>query len=156
MKARVALPWQPHWIPSLLVAGVAVVIAVNGGMIYLAGRSFPGAVDNAFQRGAAYNYVLAEARREAELGWRVDARSERGGIWLTIRDRQGEPLEALAVTASVERPLGPPERQPLAFSAVAPGLYHAAATLATGQWQLTIEAGFGEDRIRTGERLIVR
>src|SRR4051812_19722272 len=111
MKARVAPPWQPHWIPSLLVAGVAVVIAVNGGMIYLAGRSFPGAVDNAFQRGAAYNHVLAEARREAELGWRVDARSEPGGIWLTIRDKQGEPLEALAVTASVERPIGPPEHQ---------------------------------------------
>jgi nitrogen fixation protein FixH len=61
-------------VPWLFVAGFALVIAVNGTMMWLAISSFSGLYsDHARDRGVHYNQVMAEQRARDALGWTVEA-----------------------------------------------------------------------------------
>src|SRR5262249_55665126 len=59
--------------PWLIVAGMALVVAVNGVLIYFAVSSFTGlATDDPYDKGLAFNQAAAAATAEAARGWQVD------------------------------------------------------------------------------------
>jgi nitrogen fixation protein FixH len=122
---------------------MAVVVVVNGAMMWVAIGSFPGlATTHGFDSSNGYDRVLAAAGRQQALGWSVTARLDALTPVVVLAGPDGAPLEGARLSAVAERPIGDPERTQLAFRAVAPGRFAADVRLAPGQWDLdlTVEA----------------
>ena len=63
-------PTRGRWIPWVFAGMMLIVVAVNGVLIFSAVHSFTGTTTGAaYDRGRAYNHVIAEAERQATLGW---------------------------------------------------------------------------------------
>ena len=96
-----------HPIPLVFIAGFAIVIAVNGIMMWLAIHSFSGLYsDHARATGVTYNRVIAEQKARDALGWKVatswQPESQRLGISLAKAD--GSPLAGARVSVELVRP----------------------------------------------------
>lgn len=151
---------ESRWIPWIFVAAFLVVFAVNGVMISFALSSFSGlASDRHYEDGLAWNRVLAEADRQAALGWTADARVARAPgqgreIVVRLTDRDGRPVTGAAVFGDLRRPA---ERAaPVLFDAVerTPGEYAAFVALPRGgNWELHVRATRGDDRLDRRRRL---
>lgn len=149
---------------AMLLAFFGVVFGVNGVMIYLAVGSFPGSVTaSSYTASQRYNGEIATAVAQAERGWHVDEHLVRdaGGtarLTLTVRDKAGAPVDALAFTARLQHPaklgadvLGTVE--PLGAGRYA-GRFDAVEA---GQWTLSVEGSRGGERLwRSDNRVILR
>src|SRR5471032_963 len=96
-----------HPIPLTFIAGFAVVIVVNGVMMWLAIASFSGLYsDHARDHGVTYNRVIAEQKARDSLGWKVatswQPESQRLGVSLTNAD--GSSLAGARVSVELVRP----------------------------------------------------
>jgi nitrogen fixation protein FixH len=157
------------WYPWIFVAGMAVVVAVNGVMIYYAVSTFTGLETRGhYEKGLAYNRDLAAARAQAALGWQVDfaatpeAPAAAGSVErrlrleVAFRDREGRSLDALEVRALGLRPVqeGLDREMPLAF--LGQGRYGATLALPLpGQWEIRVHAFLGEAVYQHVERVLV-
>ncbi|QJE72710.1 FixH family protein [Aerophototrophica crusticola] len=143
VAATPSAPRKSTWIPWVFVGAMAVVVAVNGVMITAAVRSFSGlAVSKPFERGLQYNKVLDVQHRQDALGWKLTSaftgmQGLDGTLTLTARDQEGKPLEGVALTATLQRPLGGAADITLDFLPLGDGRYAAPVSLpAPGQWEL--------------------
>jgi len=155
-RGRSAWRYYPH----AVIVSLAVVVAVNAGMVYVALQTFPGAAggDEGFALSNHYDTVLAQAQQEAALGWTVAAETDNAGRpVVTLAERDGAPLHGAAVEAIAERPLGAPRTRQLAFHETATGRYEADAMLPMqGQWELTLTASSDGQTMAVTRRVIVR
>ena len=72
---------QRSFIPWIFVIGMAVVIVVNGVLIYSAISTWkPQVIDESYERGREYNDALARTARQDALGWRIEANVVHGEI----------------------------------------------------------------------------
>ncbi|MFC7473373.1 FixH family protein [Dankookia sp. GCM10030260] len=127
-------PRRSAWIPWVFVGGMLVVVAVNGVMVFAAVDTFTGVTTgSAYDKGRAYNHVLAEAARQDALGWRDHVTLSDGVLRVTVRDRDGKPV-AGRLDGVLRRPVEGTEQR-LAAEAVAPGEWLAPAALRAGQWE---------------------
>lgn len=100
---------QDRWIPWLFVLGFLVLFAVTGSFVKLALTSFTGLVaTNAYERGLAYDDVIAAERAQAEQGWRMTIATpalsgEGQEMRVELVDRTGAPLSGGAVHVLAER-----------------------------------------------------
>lgn len=125
---------QSRWIPWAFVGGMLLVVAVNGGMIYAAVSTFTGVtVGRAYDRGRAYNDVLAEANRQDALGWRAEVALAADALQVTVRDREGLPVPG-RIDGVLLRPLEGTQL-PLELAATTPGHWTAAVAPKPGQWE---------------------
>jgi nitrogen fixation protein FixH len=149
-----------RFFPLAVIAAMAVVVAVNAGMVYAALHSFPGAAggDEGFELSNHYDAVLAHARHEAALGWAMSAEADdEGRAVVTLLGRDGAPLHNASVNASAARPLGAPQTRTLGFHEAAGGRYVADTTLPVpGQWELTLSASVDGETMAATRRVIVR
>jgi nitrogen fixation protein FixH len=143
-----------RWIPWVFVWGMALVVVVNAVMVWFALSTFTGTtVERSYERGRLYNEVIAEADRQARIGWRFSLVWEAeasaplsGRLVLQAADKGSAPLDRLSVEAVVVRPLEAPEPLALGFTQVAPGRYVAPVMLPKpGQWEVRLEARRGAD-----------
>lgn len=106
-------PLDGRHVSAILVAGFAVVIAVNLTAAVAAKRTFGGiVVENSYVASQDFNRWLAEAERERALGWKVTPRRrEDGRIALEMA---GVPTGAV-ITAHARHPLGHLPDRSLAF-----------------------------------------
>ena len=147
------------WIPWIFVAGMLLVVAVNAVMIRLAIGTFSGVtVERPYERGLAYNTVLAAQAQQDRLGWTADVRLEAAAdgtlVHLVLHDADGRPLEA-APTGRLERPLEPASRLDPIFADLGAGRYVARVTaLRPGQWDLTVDARRADGRLHVRRRLV--
>jgi nitrogen fixation protein FixH len=148
------------WIPWLFAGGMALVVAVNGALIYFAFASWSGlAAEHAYERGRQYNRAIEAGERQEALGWSLRARIERdaaGGAALVVEaaDRQGRGLDGLAVEAVLERPVGNPDPRRLTLQGDGAGRYAGRlAGLAKGQWEVRLAASAGGERVLVTRRL---
>lgn len=148
---------------AILVGFFAVVLAVNGVLLYTALASWTGiGVDNAYQRGLAYNRLLAEEDDQARLGWTVQlvftqSGAGQGRLDIALADRAGNPLDRAAVHAAFVRPT----REGYDFGADLPavGSGHYAADVRVplaGQWEIRVQADHATGNYRLRERVMVR
>jgi len=123
------------WIPWVFVGGMGVVVVVNALFVWLSLSTFTGTtVPRAFERGRHYDLVLAEAARQAALGWQVEVSFSGRRLWVTARDADGRPLLA-AVEGALHRPLQD-LAVPVGFSAVGAGRWAGEANIPLpGQWE---------------------
>lgn len=131
------------WIPWIFVGGMLVVVVVNIGLVTMALRTYPGVtVQGSYDRGRAYNLVLAEAARQDALGWTAAVALRAGRIAVGVTDREGRAVAGL-LEAELVRPIGG-QRVPL--GAARPGEGFALPELRAGQWEFRGTLTDGEGR----------
>jgi nitrogen fixation protein FixH len=149
-------PKRGRWIPWVFVGGMALVVAVNMVLVFAALTTFTGVTTGqSYDRGRAYNAVLAEAARQDALGWTPRVAFGGGMLDVSVTDREGQPVRG-RLEGVLLRPLEGRE-VPLDFVAAGPGRFRAAPALpARGQWEarLALTDGRG-DRLDIRQRIIV-
>ncbi|MBI4969874.1 MAG: FixH family protein [Rhodospirillales bacterium] len=148
------------WYPWIFVGGFAVVVLVNGIMIWFATTTFTGLeTERAYEKGLAYNRAIDEARAQAERGWTVETIVEPAdgrGIRLGARfaDREGKPIDALAVEGRLIRPTQSGHDRSFAMSGLGDGRYEArVAPDLPGLWEFQVIARKGDVRHQTSRRI---
>lgn len=147
-------------VPWLFVAGFAIVIAVNGTMMWLAISSFSGLYSgHARERGLRYNQVVAQQQSRDALGWSVQAGWQPGSdrLDLALSEAAGQPLEGAVVTVELIRPA---EKRPpveVTMSALGGGKFSGSVVLpARGNWDADIVVEAGGQRFALTKRLFLR
>lgn len=152
-------PRRSGWIPWIFVGGMLLVIAVNAVMIRLAVGTFTGVtVERPYERGIAYNTILAAQSAQDRLGWTADLRLQTTGggsiLHLALRDAGGRPLDAQA-TVRLERPLEPDSRIEARPDMAGAGRYVIRlAKLRPGQWDVIVDARRADGRLHVRRRVI--
>jgi nitrogen fixation protein FixH len=161
-----AIPVAPHprgrWIPWLFVAFFAVVVAVNGAMIWIALGSWTGlATNQAYDRGLQYNRNLAAARRQAALGWRPELHARltdglAGEVELAVTDALRQPLAGADVAIRFERPTSEGADFTLAMVPSEAGIYRTRFELPlAGVWNVHTTIRRGDDLYVHEQRLVL-
>lgn len=147
MMPRAGQPLTGRHVLLMLLGFFGVIVAVNGVMIYIAASSFTGVeTGNAYVKGLAYNETLRVAETQKALGWRVELnqRSLGGGRWemaALFRDKTGRPLDGLAVTAELRRPVHEGADRTVPLVSLGEGRYGAEIALPLkGQWDARLSA----------------
>lgn len=137
------------WYPYIFVAAFMVVLGVNGALAYFATSTFTGlSTENAYEKGRLYNQALAAARHQDAMGWQVDTvtRPQAAGaakvdIRVTYRDRDGKPVEGMAVRAAMARPTAKGHDHEVTLPAQGNGSYGGTFELPLmGVWDMDVVA----------------
>ncbi|TDH60939.1 nitrogen fixation protein fixH [Dankookia rubra] len=148
MPSRHPVATQPRrsaWIPWIFVGGMALVVAVNGVLIFAAVDTFTGVTTGrSYDRGRAYNHVLAEAARQDALGWTGSVALAGGVLRVAVRDREGNPV-AGRLDGVLRRPVEGTEL-PFAPAAATPGEWQAPVELRAGQWEARLRLTAADGR----------
>lgn len=154
------------WYPWIFVAGMLVVIAVNGVLVAYAVDSFPGLdTENAYRKGLNYNRTIAAAQEQAERGWQmqfdvtpgaVDGEAREASLRVRLQDRGGVPLSRLEVGAILTRPAQGGFDQTVALAPLGEGTYAATVRLPMpGGWQVRIVARRDGESFQESRRLFL-
>ncbi len=121
---------------AILVAGFAVVVAVNIGAAVIAKRTFGGiVVENSYVASQDFNGWLDEAAHERSLGWQVEpSREPDGRVRLALT---GVP-EGARIEAVARHPLGRLPDRPLHFSIAFENASVSREYLPAGRWTLRV------------------
>ena len=156
-------PPRDLWVPWLFVAGFALVILVNGIMIYFAMASFTGLqTEGHYQRGLDYNDVLAAKAAEEKLGWSVEVDlTETGGsfvrVSVTAADRAGNPLNDAGVKVRLVRPVQAGHDMDVTLAAAGNGRYSADVELPLrGQWDILAQISHPSGNFSTAKRIVTQ
>lgn len=159
-----------HWAPAsitaffifLIIADSMFIMVATKGIDYdlaqwllpktQSGRTvssnFPGTVSHDFQeKGQQYNAYLNRIREQSKLGWQVKKGwlgepkvGEAVMFRVTVRDKNGQPIEAAEVNGSFMRPGNIKVDQTFSMQEKAPGDYFALLTLTEqGTWNLALK-----------------
>lgn len=129
---------------AIAVVFFGIVIAVNVVMATYAVGGFPGLVSkNPYTEGQRFD---SELKAERALGWRFAADYDAGALVVRVGEKEGAPLDGLAVSAVVGRPATLQEDRELTLAPRAglPGAYIASLPLGAGMWRVEITARRGE------------
>ena len=149
------------WIPWVFVGAMALVVAVNGVLVYFAVREPVGIiVKNPYQDGLRYNSRLEERERQKALGWQVAAGMSGKSapsateIRVEAQDDAGRALDGLKGRVRFDRPV---ERLPAIEAEliqIGPGAYVASVVLPRpGQWEMTVDLDNGRDSHSASRRV---
>lgn len=140
---------------ALTLGFFGLVIAANLAFVVLALDTFSGTVsDHAYQEGLVYNQQLAAAAEQQSRGWVGDLALGADGLELQLRDREGRPVTALVLEASLSRPATKAFDRVLPLLETSPGRYTAEADLAAGAWLVVVQGSDAAGRpFRTEARL---
>lgn len=149
MSNQTAKPFTGYHMAAILIGFFGIVIAVNIYMAKVAVGTFGGTVvDNSYVASQQYNEWLAEADKEARLGWTVTAARMAGDKVRLVVDDNGAVGLNFAASAKAEHPLGRAPERALQFVSQGDGSYVSRAALPTGRWLLRIEINRAGDRYR--------
>lgn len=91
-------------IPWLIVLFFVVIALVDGIMVTLAVKTHTGLVtDHPYERGLAYNDVLAADALQQSTGWHSDIHYD-GSLHFTLYDKAGNVITPALATAHITRP----------------------------------------------------
>ena len=127
----------------MLIAFFGVIFAVNGTFAYLAIATWPGlSRTDSYQAGLHYNDTLADARRQARLGWKSGvAIDPDGALVVLIEDRDGNRIDDLDVTVSLVRAVSEAGETELELEPSQGGRYTGRLPPPiAGLWEVTIVA----------------
>lgn len=150
MSGATRKPFTGYHMAMILIGFFGIVIAVNIYMAKMAIGTFGGTVvENSYVASQEYNKWLAEADREAKLGWAAKAgRTSGGRVELAITDNRSIGTGFVA-SAVAEHPLGRLPSRQLQFVADGAGRYVSTTSLPAGRWKLRIEIRRDRETYRT-------
>ena len=145
------IPRKSAWIPWIFVAGMGVVVVVNGILAWFALSTWTGIeTESHFTKGLAYNENLRGVERQAALGWSVTltltpttAHSAPAPFDLKVQylAADARPLSGLRVRADLIRPVHEGYDQTMELTATAPGHYQGRIEVPlAGQWDVLLAA----------------
>ena len=147
----------------LLVGFFIIVFLVNGVMIHLALKTFPGVEDaRPYERGLAYDREIAQARVQEERGWQAqgsfapksDGKAE---LVVSLTDRNGKMLSGLDVKAHLTSSIARKHDLDVALHEVSAGEYRVDVDAASGSWMLDLVVmQNGEQMFRSHNRVTLR
>ena len=143
MNSKRADGW---WYPWLFVGGMAIVIIVNGFLVYFALGTWTGLEsDNHYRRGLDYNKYLDAAAAQKAMGWKTQTTLTKVGGETVLRvrmtDPKGDVLPNLKVHAFFVRPTSEGHDFDTPMKEVEAGVYrHAVVPTLPGQWDVRIVA----------------
>ena len=139
-------PFTGRHMAMILIAFFGVVIIVNLVMARFAVTTFGGkVVENSYVASQQYNEWLERAEVQERLGWdEVVSVDPDRHIRLAVR-KDGAALTGLAVTATLNHPLGRAAPVPVRFVAAADGSLRSASPLPAGRWRLDLGVRHGAD-----------
>ena len=156
----IAAKARSRYIPWLFVAGFALVVAVNGIMMWFAIGSFSGLyASKSRDRGLHYNEVIAAQKTRDALGWRVETvwRAESGRMEVAAFDKDGNALTGADAFVQLIRPA---ERRPpveLSLDNAGAGRFAGHVDLpARGNWDLDIIVERNGQRFALTRRMFLR
>jgi len=145
-------PWYREPWPWLLMAGPLAVIVAGAATAWLAVRSYDGLIaDDYYKQGLAVNQVLARGREAAKRG--IEGTLEirpgvDGAFEVHVQSTAGELPAAVHVVISHPTRAGMDQRL-RAVRVSAQGSYAGRMEpLARGRWNVSVEDGTGQWRIR--------
>ena len=121
----------------IMIAFFGVIIAVNMVMAFAASRAWTGlVVKNSYVASQNFNADMANARRQASLGWMagLDIADGTALVSLTRKETAAQPLQDLTVTLRLSRPTHEADDRVVSLSETAPGHYQASLKIADGLW----------------------
>ena len=120
-----------------------VVFGANLTMSWFAVTTFSGVeTRDAYARGRDFNVQIAAAEEQRALGWNAAVEVENLSsnevlLVLTMKDRDGDPLEAMAIEGFLVRRVHDGVDQKVVFAALGNGKYTGVSPLPVqGKWQL--------------------
>lgn len=126
---------------AIMSAFFGVIIAVNATLAVFATRSWTGlVVENGYVASQAFNENLAEARRQAQLGWQESFGYSGGKLTLILKDRDSGPIAGAMVTIKLQRPSTDRQDRQIILIELAPGRYESPVILSPGQWDAEVVA----------------
>lgn len=139
-------PFTGRHMAMILIAFFGVVIIVNLVMARFAVTTFGGkVVENSYVASQHYNEWLERAEAQERLGWeRVIGVDPDRHVRLAVR-KDGAALTGLAVTATLNHPLGRAAPVPVRFVAAPDGSLRSAAPLPAGRWRIDLSVRHGAD-----------
>ena len=143
---------RSRWIPWTFVGGFGVIIAVNAVLVVFSLSSWTGLeTEDAYNKGIAYNEVLAAAEAQSARGWSAAMAYEAGSVEVTLTDKSGAGIAGLTVTAALIRPTHEGYDQTVTLAEVGMGRYAAPVTMPlAGNWDVRVRAeGRGEPWYQT-------
>lgn len=135
------------------------IIAINVAFSIVAVRSFPGEdVKRSYLQGLNYNDKLAERAAQAALGWTagMEVLPQGANAQLKVRfaDKEGRPVESLAIEGKLRRPATTRDERAVTFTAEGDGVYVAdAGIIAQGAWTFQGAATRGTERFEFERRM---
>lgn len=149
MSNQTVKPFTGYHMAAILIGFFGIVIAVNIYMAKVAVGTFGGTVvDNSYIASQQYNEWLAEADKEAKLGWTVAAARAAGDKVRLVVDDNGVAGLNFNVSAKAEHPLGRAPERVLQFASQGDGSYVSREALPAGRWLLRVEVKRASDRYR--------
>ncbi len=146
-------PLRDRIIPWYFVMFFLVIAAVNAVMVTLAVRTLPGTVtDHPYEKGLAYNQVVAASDKQEALGWKSDISYSNGQLQFTLHDRNNKPITAEKVTAKLFRP----SKAAMDFVVT---LTRGGAPIhfpANGLWEVQVDAQVGDIHYQRSKRIVVQ
>jgi nitrogen fixation protein FixH len=167
MNTAVAERRSGWWYPYIFVGVFGVVLAVNLVFMYSAVSTFTGIeTQEAYDKGLAYNQVIAKAKAQEKLGWTVDAtllpasttdaKSHESNVVVSFADKAGRPVSGLSVKAEFVRPTKAGFDTQTELMEQGGGRYVSTVKLPlAGQWELHVTARKGDIDYQLGQRVLV-
>ncbi len=123
-----------------LIAFFAVVFAVNIVFVVVATDTFTGLwTEDPYRKGLQYNETIDAYHAQQAAGWHYEVKLAGEALQVRVLDRQGKPVDALALEGRIGRPTTNAFDQPVRFAWQGPGLYTTAMPgLAPGQWDVSL------------------
>lgn len=142
-----------RWIPLLFILFFLGLFAVTGNFVRLALSTFPGLVStNAYERGLAYDDVIAAEEAQAQRGWQMEfdlpELSGEGQVAsLTLVDREGNPIAGANVIMMAERMTRYAQQVRVTLTDHGNGRYEAPITFPiAGRWFVSVLADVSGER----------
>jgi len=139
-----------------LLSFFGVVISVNMAFVYFALDSWTGLVaQDSYRKGLAYNDTLADAERQAALGWKTAVGYDGTALTIRLIDENGNALLASDITVVVRRPTHENMDLTVTMEAADNGYVAPVTFPEAGLWDVDVTIDRGADRYRMIHRLVV-
>ncbi|MBI1275017.1 hypothetical protein GC177_03490 [bacterium] len=155
-------PLRDRIIPWYFVLFFLALVLIDGTMVTLAVTSQTGTVtDHPYEKGLAYNKVVAAADAQARLGWKSTIQwkaqaGSQGTVTIRLTDRNDSPIDKARTHLAIMRPSQDGMDFSVELKEISAGTYSSAITFpAKGLWELRAYADRGNETYQHAIRLVV-
>ena len=134
------------------VAFFGFVATVNAVMVTLAIRTHSGKItDHPYEKGLAYNQVVAAEAKQETLGWKSTIDYQNGTLHFILQDKNEQAITPDSATATITRPT----QSGMDFTVELKGIKTPITFPANGLWMVQIDAERKGVHYQKSRRIVV-
>lgn len=151
MKTSKAQTSVDKWIPWYFVTFFVVFMTLDSIFVYLAISTNTGVViDQAYEKGLAYNQILNEAEAQKKIDLRENASFKNGELIWKLENSNGNAIDGAIVKAHIIRAVQDGYDFDISLRYSGDGIYSAPVeTTLKGAWTAKLEAKWDKQVYRT-------